>query len=304
MTLAERPYPFPSRTRKSSSPAPKILRGQPFGKIGRRQDLVLSGGSVAAWLCSAAMNMADRRSRRAPTDAPRRRPPTARRPRRRPRRRPGRRRAAEPTRRRAAARSSLAEAGGWRLDLPSRDHRCAAFSPPAPLSPEKQARLCLTAAHTTLRDLPRLARRARTARLGAPPVDRATRWGLARTTTRHRGPGRPPRARCSRSLLDRRRWPAIPRSSSSRRCSPSRCPGFRAGGPSSAAATASPTPDHAAGDARRRHAAPRPPTAAPTSDAGRAADRPPPTAAPTAAPTRRGAPADASGPTRSSRATR
>src|SRR4029078_8653099 len=44
VTLAERPYPFPSRTRKSSSPAPKILRGQPFGKIVRRQDLVLSGG--------------------------------------------------------------------------------------------------------------------------------------------------------------------------------------------------------------------------------------------------------------------
>src|SRR3989337_131609 len=40
VTLAERPYPFPSRTRKSSSPAPKILRGQPFGNIGRRQDLV------------------------------------------------------------------------------------------------------------------------------------------------------------------------------------------------------------------------------------------------------------------------
>jgi len=38
----------------------------------------------------------------------------------------------------------LAEAGGWRLDAPSRDHRCAAFSPAAPLAPEKQARLCLT----------------------------------------------------------------------------------------------------------------------------------------------------------------
>src|SRR6476469_8154858 len=47
VTLAERPYPFPSRTRKSSSPAPKILRGQPFGKIGRRQDLVLSGALQA-----------------------------------------------------------------------------------------------------------------------------------------------------------------------------------------------------------------------------------------------------------------
>src|SRR4026208_750553 len=51
VTLAERPYPFPSRTRKSSSPAPKILRGQPFGKIGRRQDLVLSGGF---WLARLA----------------------------------------------------------------------------------------------------------------------------------------------------------------------------------------------------------------------------------------------------------
>jgi hypothetical protein len=38
VTLAERPHPFPSRTRKLSSPAPKILRGQPFGNIGRRQD--------------------------------------------------------------------------------------------------------------------------------------------------------------------------------------------------------------------------------------------------------------------------
>ena len=27
VTLAERPHPFPSRTRKLSSPAPKILRG-------------------------------------------------------------------------------------------------------------------------------------------------------------------------------------------------------------------------------------------------------------------------------------
>src|SRR5438445_13526370 len=42
VTLAERPYPFPSRTRKSSSPAPKILRGQPFAKIGRRQDFCVS----------------------------------------------------------------------------------------------------------------------------------------------------------------------------------------------------------------------------------------------------------------------
>ena len=44
VTLAERPHPFPSRTRKLSSPAPKILRGQPFGNIGRRQDFCVSRG--------------------------------------------------------------------------------------------------------------------------------------------------------------------------------------------------------------------------------------------------------------------
>ena len=43
VTLAERPHPFPSRTRKLSSPAPKILRGQPFGKIGRRRDFCVPG---------------------------------------------------------------------------------------------------------------------------------------------------------------------------------------------------------------------------------------------------------------------
>jgi hypothetical protein len=38
VTLAERSHPFPSRTRKLSSPAPKILGGQLPGKIGRRRD--------------------------------------------------------------------------------------------------------------------------------------------------------------------------------------------------------------------------------------------------------------------------
>src|SRR5664279_758768 len=47
VTLAERPHPFPSRTRKLSSPAPKILRGQPFGKIGRRQDFCVNGHCCA-----------------------------------------------------------------------------------------------------------------------------------------------------------------------------------------------------------------------------------------------------------------
>jgi len=102
----------------------------------------------------------------------------------------------------------LAEAGGWRLDVPSRDHRCAAFSPPAPLAPEKQARLCLTEGHAACATyLASVA--AREARLGAAPLDRTTRWGLARTTAVIQDPGGF-RVRFLGAILDRRRRPAIP----------------------------------------------------------------------------------------------
>jgi LysM repeat protein len=103
----------------------------------------------------------------------------------------------------------VAEEGGWRLDAPSRAHRCGAVSPPAPLSPEKQARLCLTAAHTGCATL-QASLSARRARLGpATENDRATRWGLARTTTVIEEAGGL-RARAAGLLLDRGRWPAIP----------------------------------------------------------------------------------------------
>src|SRR5436309_11045223 len=102
----------------------------------------------------------------------------------------------------------IAEPGGWRLDMPSRDHRCAAFSPTAPLAPEKQARLCLTSGHVTCATyLASVA--AREARLGAAPTDRATRWGLARTTSVIEDPGGMG-SRLLAAALDRRRWPAIP----------------------------------------------------------------------------------------------
>jgi LysM repeat protein len=102
----------------------------------------------------------------------------------------------------------LSEAGGWRLDIPSKDHRCAAFSPPAPLAPEKQSRLCLTEGHAACATyIASIA--AREARLGAAPLDRATRWGLARTTTVIQDPGGI-RIRFLGAILDRRRWPAIP----------------------------------------------------------------------------------------------
>ena len=132
----------------------------------------------------------------------------------------------------------VAEAGGWRLGIPSRDHRCAAFTPAAPLSPEKQARLCLTPAHTGCATyLASLT--ARTERLGAAPVRRATRWGLARTTSVIEDPGGI-RARLVAAVLDRRRWPAIPAVILVTTLFVLMLSGFRAGVPTSPVATASP----------------------------------------------------------------
>lgn len=102
----------------------------------------------------------------------------------------------------------LAEGGGWRLDIPSRDHRCAAVSPPAALSLEKQARLCLTAAHVDCATF-LASQEARGTRIGTPAAVRTTRWGLARTTTIIEDAGGL-RARALGLLLDRRRWPAVP----------------------------------------------------------------------------------------------
>jgi LysM repeat protein len=169
----------------------------------------------------------------------------------------------------------LAESGGWRLDLPSRDHRCAAFVPPAPLSPEKQTRLCLTAEHTACPTyLASLA--ARTARLGSTPGDRATRWGLARTTTVIEDPGGV-RAWLIGAALDRRRWPAIPAVLLVTALFTLAVSGFGADAPSASVATASPraptTPP-----STRASATVAPVTAAPTSAPAS------PTAAPTAAP--------------------
>ena len=102
----------------------------------------------------------------------------------------------------------VAEGGGWRLDVPVRDHRCGAVTPPAALSLEKQQRLCLTDAHVACATYI-ASMSARGARLGIPSGVRATRWGLARTTTVIEDSGGV-RARVLALLLDRRRWPAIP----------------------------------------------------------------------------------------------
>jgi LysM repeat protein len=187
----------------------------------------------------------------------------------------------------------LAESGGWRLDLPSRDHRCAAFVPPAPLSPEKQTRLCLTTEHTTCATyLASLA--ARRARLGSTPGDRATRWGLARTTTVIEDPGGM-RTLLLGAALDRRRWPAIPAILLVTTLFTLALSGFRTDLPTSPVATASPGAAAATPPAPTRAAATRPSaTAAPTvppseppnaTPAQTPASSAAPTTAPTAAPT-------------------
>jgi LysM repeat protein len=102
----------------------------------------------------------------------------------------------------------LAESGGWRLDTPSKQHRCAAVSPAAALSTEKQARLCLTAAHVGCATYV-ASMSARGSRLGTPAGEHATRWGLARTTAVIEDAGGV-RTRVVGTLTDRRRWPAVP----------------------------------------------------------------------------------------------
>jgi hypothetical protein len=178
----------------------------------------------------------------------------------------------------------LADAGGWRLDVPSREHRCAAFVPPAPLSPEKQIRLCLTPAHPTCATyLASLA--ARSARLGTASGSRATRWGLARTTTVIEDPGGV-RAWLLGVALDRRRWPAIPAILLVATLFTLAVSGFRGETPSSAVASAS--PGATAPSSTRIPVTPAPSTAAPTTGPTpppTPVPSAPPTAAPTAAPT-------------------
>jgi LysM repeat protein len=175
--------------------------------------------------------------------------------------------------------------------MPSRDHRCAAFSPPAPLSPEKQSRLCLTPAHLTCATYG-ASLAAREVRLGAAPTERATRWGLARTTTVIEDPGGWT-ARVLALLLDRRRWPAIPAVLLVTTLFTLALSGFRAGGSTTAVATTSPSvPSSTAASTARPTAASNETvapqaTAAATAPAPSAATATPqPTAGVTTAPTK------------------
>ena len=157
MTPAERPHPFPSRTRKLSSPAPKILRGQPFGKIGRRRGFCVSGGHhppiSAAGCADPRLSFLDhdrrfacpgsaRRCRRRSADGARRRSGV--RARRTPRR-PAAAGAIDPVK--TICPYLLSADGAWRSSSAAREHRCTAVTPAAPLAAEKQRRLCLTVSH-------------------------------------------------------------------------------------------------------------------------------------------------------------
>jgi LysM repeat protein len=103
----------------------------------------------------------------------------------------------------------IAESGDWRLAVPAREHRCSALVPLASLTFEKQARLCLTAAHQTCATYG-AALAARDARTGGSiALERAGRWAFALTTPLIEDAGGV-RSRMGRILADRRRWPAVP----------------------------------------------------------------------------------------------
>ena len=125
--------------------------------------------------------------------------------------------------------------------MPSRDHRCGAFSPPAPLSPEKQARLCLTPAHTSCATyLASLGARTGAARRGPGPT--GDPLGPRADDERHRG-SRAAFGRASWQLvLDRRRWPAIPAVILVTTLFVLALSGFRAGVPAAPVATAARRP--------------------------------------------------------------
>jgi LysM repeat protein len=74
----------------------------------------------------------------------------------------------------------LSEDGAWRASTPTREHRCTAVQPSAPLATEKQRRLCLADAHTT----------CSTYRAATRPTDDAEHAGSPRVTRVERTSGR------------------------------------------------------------------------------------------------------------------
>jgi LysM repeat protein len=103
----------------------------------------------------------------------------------------------------------IAAAGAYRMSIPDREHRCAAFVPATSLALTKQGRLCLTTNHVGCATYI-ASTSARQARVGSGErVERAGRWGLARTMPVVEQAGGL-RATLGALIGDRRTWPAIP----------------------------------------------------------------------------------------------
>jgi hypothetical protein len=122
---------------------------------------------------------------------------------------PGRSSAAPPLVPAEACPFLIAAAGAYRMSVPDREHRCAAFVPATSLALTKQARLCLTANHPGCATY-LASTSARQARVGnGERVARSGRWGLARTMPIVQEVGGL-RATIGALIADRRTWPAIP----------------------------------------------------------------------------------------------
>jgi LysM repeat protein len=78
----------------------------------------------------------------------------------------------------------LAEDGAWRSSSPARDHRCTAVVPPAPLTAEKQRRLCLVADHRSCATFQAATGAGEVGAISATAVHRTGRptRAMARTT--------------------------------------------------------------------------------------------------------------------------
>jgi LysM repeat protein len=102
----------------------------------------------------------------------------------------------------------LSANGAWRSSSVSRDHRCSAVAPAAPLALDKQRRLCLVSAHVSCATY--VAALAARRERGMPSDGAAPmRWAVSRTTpVVDVGVGLG--AAVSGLAADRRAWQAIP----------------------------------------------------------------------------------------------